>query len=141
MWSEGVLKSLIDWLIKWLIEWLIDFYFFLLINWFLGLPNDWEAPKVPGEGWGWSKLFWYSDQTSTASATSICCPWRSKFGFFLSKCIILKRCLHLKGVFAKNERGYRLNAIKKTLLIATNLTFTCCVYKEKIVKDVSYRIT
>ena len=32
----------------------------------------------------------------------------------------------LKGVFAKNERGYRLNAIKKALLIATNLTSICC---------------
>ena len=47
--------------------------------------------------------------------------------------------MYLKGVFAKNERGYRLNAIKKALLIATNLTSICCVYKEKIVKDVSYR--
>ena len=41
----------------------------------------------------------------------------------------------LKGVFAKNERGYRLNALKKALLIATNLTSSCCVYKEKIVKN------
>ena len=48
---------------------------------------------------------------------------------------------NLKGVFAKNERGYRLNAIKKALLIANNLTSICCVYKEKIVKDVSYRMT
>ena len=47
----------------------------------------------------------------------------------------------LKGVFVKNERGYRLNAIKKALLITNNLTSICCVYKEKIVKDVSYRIT
>ena len=48
----------------------------------------------------------------------------------------------LKGVFAKNERGYRLNAIKKALLIATkSYTSICCVHKEKIVKDVSYRIT
>ena len=31
----------------------------------------------------------------------------------------------LKGVFTKNERGYRF---------ATNLTSICCVYKEKIVK-------
>ena len=30
----------------------------------------------------------------------------------------------LKGVFAKNERGYKLN-----------LTSICCVYKEKIVKN------
>ena len=41
----------------------------------------------------------------------------------------------LKGVFAKNERGNRLNAIKKALLIATNLTSICCVYEEKIVKN------
>ena len=47
----------------------------------------------------------------------------------------------LKGVFAKNERGYRLNAIKMALLIATNLTSICCVYKEKLVTDISYRIT
>ena len=32
---------------------------------------------------------------------------------------------HLKGVSAKNERGYRLNAIKKARLIATNLTSIC----------------
>ena len=47
----------------------------------------------------------------------------------------------LKGVFAKNEMGYRLNAIKKPLLIATNLTSICCVYKEKIVKNDSHRRT
>ena len=47
----------------------------------------------------------------------------------------------LKGVFAKNERGYMLNAIKKALLIATNLTSICCIYKEKLIKDVSHRIT
>ena len=48
---------------------------------------------------------------------------------------------HLKGVFAKNERGYMVNAIKKALLIANNLTSICCVYKEKIIKDVLYQIT
>ena len=42
--------------------------------------------------------------------------------------------LNLKGVFAKNERGYRLTA-KKALLITTNLTSICCVYKEIIVKN------
>ena len=41
----------------------------------------------------------------------------------------------LKGVFAENERGYKLTAI------ATNLTSVCCVYKEKIVKNDSYRRT
>ena len=43
-------------------------------------------------------------------------------------------CL-LKGMVAKKkERGYMLNAIKKALLIASNLTSICCVYKEKIVE-------
>ena len=41
--------------------------------------------------------------------------------------------MRFKGSVRKNERGYRLNA-KKALLIATNLTSICCVYKEKIVK-------
>ena len=36
--------------------------------------------------------------------------------------------MDLKGVFAKNKRGYRLTA----LLIATKLTSICCVCKEKI---------
>ena len=47
--------------------------------------------------------------------------------------------LYLKGVFAKNESGYRCD--KKALLIATNLTFICCVYKEKSVKNNSFRKT
>ena len=54
---------------------------------------------------------------------------------------VTKKNGDLKGVFAKNERGYRLNVIKKALLIANNIISICCVYKEKIVKDVSYRIT
>ena len=45
-----------------------------------------------------------------------------------------------KGSVHENERGYRLNAIKKRFP-SHNLTSVCCVYKEKIVKDVSYRIT
>ena len=40
---------------------------------------------------------------------------------------------YLKGVFGKNERGYRISAIKKALLVAINLTSICCVYKAKIV--------
>ena len=36
--------------------------------------------------------------------------------------------MYLKGVFAKNERGYRLTA-------NNNLTSICCVYKEKVVKN------
>ena len=40
-----------------------------------------------------------------------------------------------KGSVRENKRGYRLNAIKKALLIATNLASICCVYKEKIVKN------
>ena len=47
----------------------------------------------------------------------------------------------LKGVVAKNERGYRLNAIKKALLIAINLTSISCVYKENIVKNDLYQRT
>ena len=39
----------------------------------------------------------------------------------------------------KNERGYRLNAYKKVLVISTNLTSICCVYKEKTVKHDSHR--
>ena len=39
-----------------------------------------------------------------------------------------------KGSVRENKRGYRLNAIKKALLIATNLASICCVYKEKIIK-------
>ena len=34
-----------------------------------------------------------------------------------------------------------VNLSLKALLIATNLTSICCVYKEKIDKDVSYRRT
>ena len=48
--------------------------------------------------------------------------FRTRAGFFMT----------LKAMFAKNERGYRLNAIKKAVLIATNLTSICCC-KEKIV--------
>ena len=46
----------------------------------------------------------------------------------------------LKGVFAKNERGYRLTAIKSAF-DRSNLTSICCVYKEKIVKNDSYQRT
>ena len=42
--------------------------------------------------------------------------------------------IYLKGVFAKYDR---LNAIK----YLSKFTSICCVHKEKIVKDVSYRIT
>ena len=48
----------------------------------------------------------------------------------------VENIVFLKVVFVKNERGY---SDKKALLIATNLTSICCVYKEKIDKDVSYR--
>ena len=40
----------------------------------------------------------------------------------------------LKGVFGKNERGYKLDAIKKRFYLR-------CVYKEKIVKNDSHRRT
>ena len=39
----------------------------------------------------------------------------------------------LKWVFAKNERGYRLNAIKKALLFATSLT-SICASRIKLLK-------
>ena len=37
------------------------------------------------------------------------------------------------------ESFCNLKVIKKALLIATNLTSICCVYKEKIDKDVTYQ--
>ena len=46
--------------------------------------------------------------------------------------------LILKVVFAKNDWGYRLTSL---IVIATNLTSICCVYKEKIAKNDSYRRT
>ena len=49
--------------------------------------------------------------------------------------LVLEIVPALKGVFAKNESGYKLNAIKKALLIITNLTSICWVYQEKIVKN------
>ena len=48
---------------------------------------------------------------------------------FRKKEIFLK-----KEVVAKNESGYGLYGEKLSLLIASNLTSICCVYKEKIVK-------
>ena len=59
----------------------------------------------------------------------------------IQTCVISNKYVELKGVFAKNERGYRLTAKSKRFLIATNLTFICCVYKEKIVKNDSYQRT
>ena len=49
--------------------------------------------------------------------------------------VLVETMFDLKGVVAKNVRGYRLNAIKKALLIAINLTSICCVYEEKIAKN------
>ena len=43
--------------------------------------------------------------------------------------------IYYKGLFL-NQESSLLNA----LLIATNLTSICCVYKEKTVKEVSYRM-
>ena len=43
--------------------------------------------------------------------------------------------IDLKGVFAKNERGYKAYDEEYVLLIATNLTSICCVYKEKIAEN------
>ena len=42
----------------------------------------------------------------------------------------MRETFSLKGVFAKNENWYRLTP----MVIATNLTSICCVYKEKMVK-------
>ena len=48
---------------------------------------------------------------------------------------------YLKEVFAKNKMGYRLTAKISAFNRYTNLTSICCVYKEKIVKNDSYRRT
>ena len=40
---------------------------------------------------------------------------------------------HLKRGVAKNE--------KLSMVIASNITYICCVYKEKIIKNESYRRT
>ena len=44
--------------------------------------------------------------------------------------------LNLKRVFVKNVKTY---VEKYAMVIATNLTSACCVCKEKIVKNDSYR--
>jgi len=46
-----------------------------------------------------------------------------------------KKIPTLKGVFAKNEMGYKHTSLKYSMVIATNLASICCVYKEKIVKN------
>ena len=46
----------------------------------------------------------------------------------------------LNRVFAKKKEGTGLR-ILNLILIATNFTSICCVYKEKIVKNNSYRRT
>ena len=46
-----------------------------------------------------------------------------------------------KGSGCEKWKGVKAKCDKKALLIASNLPSICCVYKEKIVKDVSYRIT
>ena len=49
---------------------------------------------------------------------------------------------NFKGSVLEKWKYPRIGLIrKKALLIASNITFICCLYKEKIVKDVSYRIT
>ena len=40
----------------------------------------------------------------------------------------------LKGVFAKNERGYRLNAIKKALLSLLILLLSVASIRRKLLK-------
>ena len=47
----------------------------------------------------------------------------------------------LKGVFAKNERGYRLNAIKKRFWSPLILLLSVASIWRKLLKNVSYRRT
>ena len=47
----------------------------------------------------------------------------------------------LKGVFAKNERGYRLNAIKKRLLSLLILLLSVASIKRKLLKTSHTEIT
>ena len=54
----------------------------------------------------------------------------------MSKPIMPK--LIIKGSVREKLKGLYAQCDKKALLIATNLTSICCVYKEKIVKDVSF---
>ena len=46
--------------------------------------------------------------------------------------------IYLKGVFAKNERGYGLRQ-KYSIVIASNFNSICCVNKEKIFKNDAYQ--
>ena len=43
-----------------------------------------------------------------------------------------------KGSVRETLKGVQAQCDKKELLIATNLTSICCVYKEKIVKNDSF---
>ena len=43
-----------------------------------------------------------------------------------------------KGSVREKLKGVQAQCDKKALLIATNLTSICCVYKEKIVKNDLY---
>ena len=40
----------------------------------------------------------------------------------------------LKGVFTKNERGYMASVEKYSIVIYTNLSSICCVYRRKLLK-------
>ena len=57
----------------------------------------------------------------------------------MSKPIMPK--LIIKGSVREKLKGLYAQCDKKALLIATNLTSICCVYKEKIVKDVSFHFS
>ena len=57
----------------------------------------------------------------------------------MSKPIMPK--LIIKGSVREKLKGLYAQCDKKALLIASNFSSICCVYKKKIVKDVSYRIT
>ena len=73
-----------------------------------------------------------------------CRELRLVISFLSNVCLMkCKICFFISGIRAVHESLVEdgPSCDKKAHLIATNLTSICCVYKEKIVKDVSYRIT
>ena len=80
------------------------------------------------------KYLFFDNIKNNLISSSSAILWFSLLSHSFWRVAIPKNDWSLKCVFAKNERGYRLTAKKKSLLIATNLTSICCVYEEKIVK-------
>ena len=81
---------------------------------------------------------WYFDILNTANFLV-----DNKNVLYLNKCFYIKTslgtqlCLKfslLKGVFAKNERGYRLNAIKKRFLLLLILLLSVASIRRKLLK-------